>query len=186
MLRPELVSSNEVPLCPDAFTGWLRADALASVHNYEVHNIINYSHDLLTVVFHRCTKQPQNCCTTWFQLLLLKLIYSRCVTENDISICAMYTVATSEWCYSSLYQEQSKQYDLTSFTLLLSGWHFLQKYNAVSTGTDVKSLNKRLLHVLHLMHRRGINMRYVSERISSCTMLTCWFNTDIWEKCGAI
>jgi hypothetical protein len=34
-----------------------------------------------------------------------------------------------------------------------------QKYTAITTGTDVNTLNKRLLHVLHLMHSRGVNMR---------------------------
>jgi hypothetical protein len=65
-----------------------------------------------------------------------------------------------------------------------------QKYTAITTGTDVNTLNKRLLHVLHLMHSRGVNMRCVTTtfiqpacaggRGSQCkhTYTGTWANCD--------
>ena len=47
-----------------------------------------------------------------------------------------------------------------------------QKYTAITTGTDVNTLNKRLLHVLHLMHSRGVNMRCVTITINRRLRLT--------------
>lgn len=35
--------------------------------------------------------------------------------------------------------------------------------NAKSCGVDVETLNRRLMHILHGMHWRGINMRYLGE-----------------------
>mmetsp|Transcript_850 Transcript_850/g.2694 ORF Transcript_850/g.2694 Transcript_850/m.2694 type:complete len:1584 (-) Transcript_850:61-4812(-) len=42
MFRPEFVSKYRVPLCSDAFSGFIRADPSASVHNQEIRDATGY------------------------------------------------------------------------------------------------------------------------------------------------